>query len=109
MEEPKRPGPDLSRMYCDGEVLHEELIMGIPFKIREISGEQYTAIIDRCTDVRRGTLNRKQYFSELVKACVVEPSVDVDRLKPGPLTLLISAIENALGLSEVVQKNLLGK
>jgi hypothetical protein len=111
-EEPKTTQehrPDVNALYCDAERIHECTVAGVPIKIKEISGEAYTAIVDRCSDVRKQTLNRRKYFDELVDACVISPKIDVDRLKPGSLTMLISEIEGVLGLSEVVQKNLLNR
>ena len=110
MEEPqgqKKSSADLNRLYYDAEVIHKEELLGITFSIREISGEQYTKIVDMCTNIRTSTLDRRKYMEELVKACVLEPAIDVHKMKPGPQTALISRIETVLGITEVVQKNLL--
>ena len=107
-EEPSLP--DLSRWYTDSEVIHEETVSGVPVKIKEISGEDYTALVEKCMNARTGTLDRRKYFEAIVAACVIEPKgITPSKLKPGPLTALVQKIEDVLGLTEVVQKNLLNR
>jgi hypothetical protein len=109
-KEESKTGPDISRWYTDNEIIHTADVNGIPMKIREISGEEYTALVERCMDKAKATLDRQKYFAEIVKTCVVEPKgIETKRLKPGPLTAIVQKIEDVLGLSEVVQKNLLNR
>lgn len=108
--ESEQPKPDLSRLYYDSEVIHEETIFGITFKIKEIPGDEYTGLVDRCTDMAKGELQRRKYFFDLIKTCVVEPKdINIKMLKPGALTALAARIEDILGLTEVMQKNLMRK
>jgi hypothetical protein len=99
--------PDCSNLYYDPEVIHETVISGVPFKIKEMSGEEYTSIVDECT-TGQGKINRKKYVKMLIEKSVVSPKdLDPKRLKAGAQTLLAKKIEDVLGMTEVVQKNLL--
>ena len=79
-------------------------ILGVPVKIKTISGYEYLRITD---SARKGTdIDRAVYAKELINACVVSPQLNIGKLSTTAILLLVSKIEEALGVAEAVQKNL---
>jgi len=79
-------------------------VLGIDIKIKTLTGYDYLKLTERS---RNGMdINRATYAKDLIGACVVEPPIEIGKLKTSALILLVSKIEDALGVSEVVQKNL---
>lgn len=91
-------------LYTKGPAV--EKVLGIPVTIVPITGEEYTGIIDLCVDGTGKKLNRKKYVRLLISQCVKEPQLDVTRLNPAALAILITRIEEHLGVGEEARKNL---
>jgi len=104
----KTPAPNLEALYYDSEVVHEVIISGIVFKLKEMSGKEYTGIIDRCSS-GTGKLDRQKYIETLIKKAVIWPDpekINFAKLKASAQTMLCKKIEDILGMTELVQKNL---
>ena len=98
---------DLSSIYvCDEEFEIE--INGVVFKWKELSGTEISRIMG--SEINPEKIDSSVYIKKLIRLAVFEPrNIDVDKLKPKVLVLLVQEIENSLGLSEVMQKNLNSK
>ena len=93
--------------YREGNV-YEFAVDGVKIKIEEISGEDYMNLLSVSANPRSGMLDRGTYSKNLIKAMVKEPKeAEKLKLRAGPLAAIIFECEKLLGVSEVVQKNLL--
>lgn len=80
-------------------------VLGVKFKVKILSGVEYLDIVDEASDAR-GMPNRGKYARRLIKSCVIEPVVDIDKLKPIAFVLLLGALEEQHGATELVAKKL---
>ena len=88
---------NVEALYVSNEV-HEIEILGVKIKLRELDTETVYDILERSTV--GNNLNKKRYLKELIAAAVVEPKLDVRKLKPSVSAILLSKIESVLGISE---------
>lgn len=99
-ESPEYKIEDLYRKEDTAEVD----VLGVKFKVKILSGVEYLDIVDEASD--RGVPNRGKYARRLIKSCVIEPAVDIDKLKPIAFVLLLGALEEQHGATELVAKKL---
>jgi hypothetical protein len=100
--EANKESATLENLYKKEETATVE-VLGVSFEIRILSGVEYLEIVDETSD-SRGTPNRSKYARRLVKTCVIKPEVDIDKLKPIAFILLLGAIEEKHGATELVSK-----
>jgi len=98
------PQQDLSSIYVCDE-LYSIKINEILFKWREISGTEIVKAMGKGVDPNE--VDKAAYIRRIIQLALVEPkNLNIDKLKPKVLVQLVGEIEDSLGLSEVVQKNL---
>ena len=104
-----RPDPRVEDLYyVEGETFIVS-IRGIDFTCKEIDGEEFLDIAQRCVKLQgnKEVVDRKRYMKELFKACVISPELDWERpLKASVQTQLMDGIEERLGLTELARKKL---
>lgn len=67
-------------------------VKGVEFKVKVLSGVEYLDIVDDVVELH-GIPKKSAFFKELIKQCIIEPEVDVDKLDAGSLILMYTAIE----------------
>lgn len=92
-----KKGIDYSKIYVADDPITIE-VNGVEFKLRELDTETVYDILEKSTV--GNNLNKKRYLKELIAAAVVEPKLDVRKLKPSVSAILLSKIESVLGISE---------
>lgn len=99
---------NVENLYVDEEPKTIE-VEDVEIKIRELSGFDYTDIIDEL-DVQPGTqeaLENTKYMKLLLKKCVVEPELDLDRLKVNVMNKIATEVQQGLNIdTEVDNLNL---
>jgi len=98
---------NVSSLYVS-ENEHEIDILGVKVYLREIPGEEYMSIVDKCTDSSQ-RLNRKAYLRALVDKLVVRPKLDPSKLNSPASAIFLYEAEKLLGVSEEAIKNFEGR
>lgn len=102
-EEPQAEG--LGALYISEKPI-ECKIMGVVFKLKDISGEEFLELSKDCKGPDGKTVDDTKYMHKLIDATVLSPKIDVSKLNMKAYTLIGDEIQKALGLSELVSKNL---
>lgn len=98
---------NIEDLYVSDEPIEID-IRGVPFKIKELTGLDYSEIAD---ELQLDLSNPKkmktaEYVRELINRCVIEPEdLDVERLKAEVLNEISTAIQQELNI-EVEGDNL---
>ena len=101
-EKPQKGG--LESLYV-GEPL-EIKVLGFVFKIKDLSGDEFMALTKRCMLPGKREVDNGKFLTALMKEVILSPEVDVSKLSVKAFTLLGAKIQDKLGLSDVVPKNL---
>ena len=105
MTEPEeKPQEGLESLYVREKYI-EKKIMGVLFKIRDISGEQFMKLTSECVEKDGKTIIPELYIPKLIKAAVVSPEIDISRLSVKAYTEIGAMLESELGLKEIARKN----
>lgn len=109
-EEPVRKVDPLEDLYYKEDETFIVNVRGIDFKCREISGDDFLEIAQRCTVIMpngKTDLDKKKYMRELINTCIITPKLDPKRPLKGAVSIaLLDGIEERLGLTEVARKKL---
>lgn len=109
MSEEEKEEKSIEDLYVNEEV-QEIDIEGVTIKFKELSGIEYTEIIDELDMVPDDptSISNKEFIVKMIERCVVEPEdIDVERLKSGALTKITNEIQGGLNLEGAMEN--LGK
>lgn len=101
-EKPRKEGIEV--LYV-GEPL-ELRVLGIVFKIKDLSGDEFMALTKKCMPAGSRNVDTSTFLPALMKEVILSPEIDISKLSVKAFTLLGAKIQDALGLSDVVSKNL---
>lgn len=90
---------DVENLYVSEDPLELE-IEGVTVKYKELSGIQFAEISEELgvdpNDPQ--STPTKKYFKILVDRCVIEPELDIERLKTGVLVELMTEIQGGINV-----------
>jgi len=92
---------NVENLYVSDEIQEME-IEGVTIKYKELSGTEFAKMSDEL-DIdpeNPGSGLNEEYFEKMINKCVVEPELDVSRLKSGPLMEIMSEIQGGINLGE---------
>jgi len=94
---------NIEDLYVDEEPKIIE-VNGVEIKIQELSGFDYTDIIDELgvTPGSQEALENTKYMKLLLEKCVVEPDIEVEKLKVDAMNKIATEVQQGLNLDEEV-------
>lgn len=101
---------NLEKLYVSDE-LKEFVIEGIVFKIKVLSGLQYSEIHDEIGSdpLNPSSFKSSTFIRELLKRSIVEPkNINFERIKPNILLELSTRIQDGMNIPEEVENLKLG-
>lgn len=95
---------NVENLYVSDEPQEME-IEGVTIKYKELSGTEFAEMSEEL-DIdpqEPGSALNEEYFEKMIDKCVIEPELDVSRLKSGPLMEIMSEIQGGLTLEEGIE------
>lgn len=99
MSEEKRKENDIENLYVSDEPKTFE-IKGVTITFKELSGIEFTELTDEMgiDPTKPDELSSKDYMFKLIDKCVIEPELDVERLKTDVLVKIMNEIQGDISL-----------
>lgn len=104
----EKPQEGLESLYVDSKEREIE-ILGVMFRIKSITGEQFMKLTSECVEKDGKTIKPELYIPKLIGTVVVSPVLDISRLSIEAYTRIGSVLEKELGLTEIAGKNLMSR
>ena len=103
-EEIKEEKNSVENLYVSDEPVEFE-VNGVTIKYKELSGLEFTQISDDLgiDPTKPNDLSSKDYMKEIIERCVIEPTLDVKRLKMDVLVEIVSEIQGDLALESDIE------
>jgi len=95
---------DVENLYVSDEPQEME-VEGVTIKYKELSGTQFAELTDELDIDPNNPMDASgtEYFQKLIDKCVIEPELDVDRLKSNALIEIVSEIQGNLNVEQRVE------
>lgn len=88
---------NVENLYVSDKPVEFE-VEGVKIKYKELSGLEFTKISDELgiDPNNPEELSSKDYMRKIINKCVIEPELDVDRLKMNVLLKIVSEVQGGL-------------
>lgn len=96
---------DVERLYVSDEPQEIE-VKGVTVKYEELSGIEFSKLSDELglNPEEPGSALNEEYFEKIIDKCVIEPELDVSRLKSDVLLEIVSSIQGEIDLGEGMER-----
>jgi len=95
---------NVENLYVSDEPVEFE-VKGVKIKYKELSGLEFTSISDELNidPSNPEELSSRKYMKKIIEKCVIEPKLDVEKLKTDVLLKIVEEVQGGLNIESELE------